>query len=143
MVAESIPIGDARIWDIALTTDTGADFDLAGCTVQVTCRKAIDTSAATSGPILFRHTITIDASGAVTGVPVGLAIGGNRPNGVAATLAREGVLTETLTSTESRALTAGDVVYDVRIKLPNGNERTPIIAAPLTFVGHASLEAVV
>jgi len=110
----SITRGDTPSWTITLLNDAGGPFPLAGCTVTVTCKSR---STVPDINALFQHFITLNALGAVTDSS-GMELG---PGGAAA-----GVITESITSTESAAFVPGVYKWDLEVRTSGGKVHTPL-----------------
>ncbi len=118
----SITRGDTPSWTITLLNDSGGPFQLAGCTVTVTCKSR---STVPDINALFKHFIAINALGVVT-TSSGMELG---PGG-----AGSGIIIESITSTESAAFTPGSYKWDLEVRTAAGKVYTPLRAVEETVV---------
>ncbi len=118
----SITRGDTPSWTITLLNDSGGPFPLAGCTVTVTCKSR---STVPDANALFKHFIAINALGVST-TSSGMELG---PGGAAA-----GIITESVTSTESAAFAPGTYKWDLEVRTAEGKVHTPLRAIEETVL---------
>ena len=125
--------GDTKKWSIAFEDAAGAPLDLSGCTVWFTAKPSIS-NVIDDADATIQHKIVIDGAGEITESD-GFVIGGIHPvSEEVKTLATEGVLTQILSPADSTLISAGSYIYDVQIKIANGEVYTPILGQMITFV---------
>lgn len=133
--------GDTKKWSLALVDDVGDPLDLSGCTVWFTAKTAIS-NVLDDADAVIQHKIVFDGSGNVTESD-GFVLGGRHPvTQAVATTAAEGVLTQTLSPADSTLIAAGTYIYDLQVRMANGDIYTPVLAQTLTVVEDITRQAV-
>lgn len=126
--------GDTKKWSIALVDAAGDPLDLAGCTIWFTLKPASNNLAddEDDSDAILQHKIVILGDGEVASSE-GFSVGGVHPvTGTIVTGADSGVLTQVLSAEDSTQFGPGAYVYDLQVKLANGEVYTPINGIPFT-----------
>jgi len=129
--------GDTVIDYLKFVDSDGDALDLASCTILLTVKSAAPSASdedLDDATAIIRHGIEIGADGSVAETN-GFAIGGIDPEtSEQVSGATSGVVTHTVTATESTTVTPGSYVYDISITNADGSVKTIINGAKWTVI---------